>query len=88
MALLDLLKRMEWQGYNGGGSCCPECLGDAPSIFPPCGHKPDCELKATIDRITTKIAARATVALERAEAEINAQGAAEAEADGFHAQCD
>jgi hypothetical protein len=56
MNILDLLKRVEWAGYDGCGSVCPECSNSHPYIDH-LGenqggyHSDDCQLKATIDAL-------------------------------------
>lgn len=52
MRLLDLLKRIEFVGCNGGCQStgpCPECGNDRWEK-----HKPDCELKAAINDLEAK----------------------------------
>ena len=56
MDILGLLKRLEWDGYDGCGHACPEC-GNGVAYIDHFGekqggyHQPDCELKAAIDEL-------------------------------------
>ncbi len=56
MRLLDLLKRIEWSGYNGV-DCCPECCGYEITFsrINKAGHKEGCELKAAIDQFSKAV---------------------------------
>ncbi len=51
--LLEMLKRLEWDGYNGM-CCCPECLVDAPDPGKTAIHLSDCKLKGWIDKLEGK----------------------------------